>query len=75
MQSADVRFAVFPEGFELLAHINDSSAIPFQVLWQLSVSEGKLGARIERLKAGFLSIGFLKTVFTKCIAAATESQT
>ncbi len=68
----NVRFAVVPEGIRVIGHISTtSSRFRFQVLWQVSVSEGKLVGRIERLKAGFFSFGFLKSYLLNLIAAAT----
>ena len=67
----NVRFAVVPEGVRVIGTYQRFIAIPFQVLWQVSVSEGKVIGRIERLKAGFLSLGFLKQYLLNLIAAAT----
>jgi hypothetical protein len=67
----NVRFAVVPEGIRVIGTYQQCIAIPFYVLWQVSVSEGKVVARIVRLKAGFLSLGFLKSYLLNLIAAAT----
>ena len=42
------------------------------MLWQLSISEGKLVARMERVRAGFINIGFIKEYLQNLIAAATN---
>jgi len=66
-----VRFAVVPGGIGVSGTYQRFIAIPFHVLWQVSVAEGKVIGRIERLKAGFLSLGFLKPYLLNAIAAAT----
>jgi hypothetical protein len=66
-----VRFAVVPEGIRVTGTYQRFVAIPFDVLWQVSVSEGKVIGRIERLKAGFLSLGFLKPYLLNVVATAT----
>ena len=40
----------------------------------MSVSEGKVTARIERVKAGFLSLGFVKRYLLNLIAAVTRTE-
>jgi hypothetical protein len=66
----NVRFSIVPEGIQVVGTYQQFIAIPFYVLWQVLVSDGKLVARIERLKAGFLSLGFLK-LYLLNLAAAT----
>ena len=68
----DVQFAVTQEGIWVRGIYQRYIGIPFQVLWQLSVSEGKVIARIERVRAGFISIGLFKDNLLKIIAAATN---
>jgi hypothetical protein len=67
----NVRFAVVPEGVRVIGTYQRLIAIPFQVLWQVSVAEGKVIGRIERLKVGFLTLGFFKPYLLNLIAAAT----
>ena len=67
----NVRFAIVPEGIRVIGTYQRFIAIPFHVLWQVSVSEGKVIGRIERLKAGFLTLGFLKPSLLNVVAAAT----
>ncbi len=67
----NVRFAVVPEGIRVTGTYQRFVAIPFHVLWQVSVTDGKVICRIERLKAGFLSLGFLKPYLLNTVAAAT----
>ena len=44
--------------------------IRFQTLWQVSVSQGKVVARLAELKGGSLSLNFLKAYLLDTIAAA-----
>ena len=67
----NVRFAVVPEGVRVIGTYQRLIAIPFPVLWQVSVAEGKVIGRIERLKVGFLTLGFFKPYLLNLIAAAT----
>jgi hypothetical protein len=70
-----VRFAIIPEGIRVTGTYQQFVGIPFQILWQLSVAEGKVIARIERVKAGFMSLGLLKRYLLNLIAAATSMVT
>jgi hypothetical protein len=68
----DVYFVVTPEGIRVTGIYQRIIGIPFQMLWQLSISEGKLVARMERLRAGFINIGLIKEYLQNLIAAATN---
>ena len=68
----NVHFAVGPEGVRVTGVYQQFIGISFQMLWQLSVSEGKVIGRIERVRAGFISVGFFKEYLLKLIAAATN---
>lgn len=68
----DVRFEVIPEGIRVTGTYRQFIGIPFHMLWHLSVSEGKVIARIDRVRAGFLRIGFIKEYLLNLIAAATN---
>jgi hypothetical protein len=68
----NVHFAVVPEGVRVTGVYQQFIGISFQMLWQLSVSEGKVIGRIEQVRAGFLSVGFFKEYLLKLIAAATN---
>ena len=68
----DVGFAATPEGVRVTGIYQQFIRIPFQMLWQLSISEGKVIGRIERMRAGFISLGFCKGYLLKHIAAATN---
>jgi hypothetical protein len=68
----DVGFAVTPEGVRVTGIYQRILGIPFQMLWQLSISKGKLVARMEQIRAGFMNIGFIKEYLQNLIAAATN---
>jgi hypothetical protein len=68
----EVRFAVMPEGLRVTGVYQQFIGIPFQILWHLSVFEGKVIGRIEGVRAGFISIGFIKKYLLNLIAAATN---
>ena len=69
----DIHFAVRPEGVRVTGVYQQFVGIPFQMLWQISVSHGMLVARFERVTAGFFNVGFIKNYLLKFIAAATNS--
>ena len=68
----DIGFAVTPEGVRFTGIYQQFIRIPFQMLWQLAISEGKVIGRIERMRAGFISLGFFKVYLLKHIAVATN---
>jgi len=68
----NVHFSVRPEGVRVTGVYQQFIGIPFQMLWHLTVSESKLVARIEAVRAGFISVGFFKEYLLKLIAAATN---
>ena len=67
----DLRMAVIPEGIRVSGTYQKLFGMRFLALWQVSVSEGKVVARVEEFKAGALSLGFLKGYLLDAIAAAT----
>jgi hypothetical protein len=68
----DVHFSVVPQGVRVTGVYQQLIRIPFQMLWQLSVSDGKVIGRVERVRAGFIAVGFFKKYLLKHIAAATN---
>ena len=68
-----IHFSVRPEGIRVTGVFQQFVGLPFQMLWRISVSDGKLVACIERVTAGFFNIGFIKRYILKFIAAATNS--
>ena len=67
----DLRLAIIPEGIRVSGTYQKLFGIRFLALWQVSVSEGKVVARVEEFKAGALSLSFLKGYLLDAIAAAT----
>jgi hypothetical protein len=65
----DLRIAVIPEGIRVTGTYQTLIEIPFQTLWYLSVLEGKVVARLAKLKAGPLSLGLVKRYVLDAIAA------
>jgi hypothetical protein len=68
----NVHFAVTPEGVRVTGIYQRFVGIPFQMHWQLPVSEGKVIARMERVRAGFINIGFVREYLLNVIAAASN---
>jgi hypothetical protein len=68
----NVRFVITPIGVRVTGVYQQFIGIPFQMLWHLSVFEGKVIGRIEAVKAGFISIGFIKKYLLNLLAAATN---
>ena len=68
----DVHFSVMPEGIRVTGVYQQFIGIPFQMLWQLSVSDGKVIGRIERVTAGFIAVDLFKKYILKHIAAPTN---
>ena len=67
----DLRISIIPEGIRASGTYQQLFGIRFQTLWQVSVLEGKVVARLEELKAGPLSLSFVKGYLLDAIAAAT----
>jgi hypothetical protein len=66
----DLRISIVPEGIRVRGTYQQLFGIRFQTLWQVSVSQGKAVARLAELKAGSLSLNFLKGYLLDAIAAA-----
>jgi hypothetical protein len=67
----DLHLAVIPEGIRVSGTYQKLFGFPFVTLWQLSVSEGKVVARLTKLTAGPLSLGLVKGYLLDAIAGAT----
>ena len=65
----DLRISIVPEGIRVRGTYQQLFGIRFQTLWQVFVSQGKVVARLAELKAGSLSLNFLKTYLLDTIAA------
>ena len=66
----DLRLAIIPEGIRVSGTYQTLFRFPVLMLWQLSVSEGKVVARLTKLKAGPLSLGLVKGYLLEAIAGA-----
>ena len=66
----DLRITIVPEGIRVSGTYQQVFGIRFQTLWQVSVSQGKVVARLAELKGGSLSLNFLKAYLLDTIAAA-----
>jgi hypothetical protein len=66
----DLRISIVPEGIRVRGTYQQLFGIRFQTLWQVFVSQGKVVARLAELKAGSLSLNFLKAYLLDTIAAA-----
>lgn len=67
----DLRIAVVPDGIRVSGTFQKLISMHFQTLWQLSVTEGKVTARLGKVKAGVLSLGLAKPYLLDAIARAT----
>ena len=66
----DLRLGIIPEGIRVSGTYQALFGFPFRTLWQVSVSEGKVVARLATLKAGPLSLGLVKGYLLDAIAEA-----
>jgi hypothetical protein len=66
----DLRIAIVPEGIRVSGTYQQLFGIPFRTLWQVSVSQGKVVTQLTELKAGALSLSFVKGYLLDAIAAA-----
>jgi hypothetical protein len=66
-----LHIAVIPDGIRVSGKYQKVIGIPFETLWQVSASDGKICARFEKVRAGFLSLGIVKGYVLDAIAAAT----
>ncbi len=64
----DLRIAVLPEGIRVSGTYETAVRIPFETLWRLSVSEGKILVTLEKLKSGILSLALAKGYLLRAIA-------
>ena len=68
----DLRLAIIPEGIRVSGTYQTLFRLPFLTLWKLSVSEGKVVARLTKLQAGPLSLGLVKGYLLDAIAGAAS---
>jgi hypothetical protein len=66
----DVRINLVPQGVRVTGKYQTVIGIPFDTLWEVSISEGKIVARLAKLKAGALSLGLARGYVLDAIADA-----
>lgn len=69
----DLRISVVPAGIRISGTYQTVIRIPFETLWQISIDDGKIAARLDRLKAGPLSLGMIKSYLLDAIASETPA--
>lgn len=69
----ELRLAVTPEGIRVSGTYQKLFGIRFLTLWQVSVSDGKVVAWVEKFRAGPLSLSFVKGYLLDAIAATTTA--
>jgi hypothetical protein len=67
-----LRIQLSPQGIQIAGTYNMMISLPFESLWQISVSEGKLRARLADLRTAGLPMGVFKTPLLRSIAAKTS---
>jgi hypothetical protein len=67
-----LRISVIPQGVRVVGNYRAAIGIPFETVWELSVCEGKLGARLVILKAAVFSLGLAKGYVLNAIAAVAR---
>jgi len=56
----ELHLAVTPEGIRISGTYQKLFGVRFLTLWQVSVSDGKVVAWVEKFRAGALSLSFVK---------------
>jgi hypothetical protein len=68
----DVRVHLKPEGAQVTGAYEMFFAVPFETLWDLSVRDGKILARLANLKVARLGAGMVKGVLLGILADAAK---
>jgi hypothetical protein len=69
----DLRIAIVPHGIVMNGIYQTLIAIPFQLLWCVSMTNGRIDGHLEKLKAGPISLSLLKRFVVDAIAGATSA--
>ena len=64
----DVRINLAPPGIRVTGKYQTVIGIPFETLWEISILDGRIAARLRKLKAGALSLGLAKGYVLDAIA-------
>jgi hypothetical protein len=67
-----LRVKVLPEGISITGSYQTLIEISFEALWEVFIHEGKIAARLQRLKSGGLGMGLLKGYLLQAISSATN---
>src|SRR6516225_9989740 len=68
----DVRVHLKPEGAQVTGTYEMFFAVPFETLWDLSVRDGKILARLANVKVARLGAGMVKGVILGILADAAK---
>jgi hypothetical protein len=68
-----IQITVVPEGIRVTGTYQTVIGIPVETLWEVFIAEGKIAARLKKLKVGVLSLGLAKGYVLDAIAAAVGS--
>ncbi len=66
----DIRVLLRPEGAQVLGTYEMFFAVPFETLWELSVRDGKVLARLANVKVARLGAGMVKGVLLGILSDA-----
>jgi hypothetical protein len=67
----NLRLKLLPEGISISGTYQTLIGVSFETLWEVFIQEGKIAARLQRLKTGGLGMGLLKGYLLQVIAAAS----
>ena len=70
----ELRIAVTPEGLIVKGEYPLLVTVSFETLWELSVADGKVVARLARLRTLGMPMQVLRSVVMSAIAAAARSE-
>jgi hypothetical protein len=68
----DVRVHLKPEGAQVTGTYEMFFAVPFETLWELSVRDGKIVARLANVKVARLGAGMVKGVLLGILSDVAE---
>jgi hypothetical protein len=68
----DLHITVVPEGLRVNGTYQTIVGVPFETLWLLSIAEGKIVARLEKIKSGILSLGVARSYLLSTVAGAVD---
>src|SRR5215467_8802636 len=68
----DVRVHLKPEGAQVTGTYEMFFAVPFETLWELSVQDGKILARLANVKVARLGAGMVKGVLLGILSDAAD---